>query len=29
MNIWKDEALNKFMIILYENNNHFNLWTIK
>ena len=24
-NIWKDEALNKFMIIHYENNNHFNL----
>ena len=24
-NIWKDEALNKFIIIHYENNNHFNL----
>ena len=28
-NIWKDEALNKFMIIHYENNNHFNLLNIQ
>lgn len=28
-NIWKDESINKFMLIHYENNNHFNLLKIK